>query len=162
VWCAAVAVGLVTGGCSLLAPAVPAVVPTFPAATTTPAPVKAGLPTSCKDLLNGQQLDTVLGLPLSGVVGTVLGQPSPLVGLTGRLTCSYGIPSPSGGYALQLSAETYRDATAAATRIPVNVDALRTPAANPIPITIGRMTAMYLPLPDGPFVIASPTSTRCR
>jgi len=140
VWCAAVAVGLVTGGCSLLAPAAPAVVPTFSTATTTPAPVvpvKAGLPTSCKDLLNGQQLDAVLGLPLSGVVRTVLGQPSPSVGLTGRVTCSYGIPSPSGGYALQLSAETYRDDAAAAARIPVNVDALRTPGVNPIPITIG-------------------------
>ena len=158
VWCAAVCVGLVTGGCSLLAPAAPAVVPTFSAATTTPAPVvpvKPGLPTSCKDLLNGQQLDAVLGLPLSGVVRTVRGQPSPSVGLTGRVTCSYGIPSPSGGYALQLSAETYRDDAAAAARIPVNVDALRTPGVNPIPITIGRMTAMYLPLPDGPFLIAS-------
>jgi len=133
-------------------------VPTFSTATTTPAPVvpvKAGLPTSCKDLLNGQQLDAVLGLPLSGVVRTVRGQPSPSVGLTGRVTCSYGIPSPSGGYALQLSAETYRDDAAAAARIPVNVDALRTPGVNPIPITIGRMTAMYLPLPDGPFLIAS-------
>jgi len=158
VWCAAVAVGLVTGGCSLLAPAAPAVVPTFSTATTTPAPVvpvKAGLPTSCKDLLNGQQLDAVLGLPLSGVVRTVRGQPSPSVGLTGKVTCSYGNPSPSGGYALQLSAETYRDDAAAAARIPVNVDALRTPGVNPIPITIGRMTAMYLPLPDGPFLIAS-------
>ncbi len=48
-----------------------------------------------------------------------------------------------------------RDATAAATRIPVNVDALRTPAANPIPIAIGRKTAIYPPLPDGPFLIAS-------
>jgi len=156
VWCAAV--GLVTGGCSLLAPVAPAIVPTFSAATTTPAPVvpvKAGLPTSCKNLLNGQQLDAALGLPLSGVVRTVRGQPSPSVGLTGRVTCSYGIPSPSGGYALQLSAETYRDDPAAAARIPVNVDALRTPGVNPAPITIGPTTALYLPLPDGPFLIAS-------
>jgi len=150
VGCAAIAV--LTGSCSLLAPVAPAVVPTFSATTTTPAPVvpiKAGLPTRCKDLLNGQQLDAVLGLPLSGVVRTVLGQPSPSVGL------SYGIPSPSGGYALQLSAETYRDDAAAAARTPVNVDALRTPVVNPIPITIGPTTAMYLPLPDGPFLIAS-------
>jgi len=152
------AIAVVTGGCSLLAPAAPAVVPTFSATTTTPPPVvpaKAGLPTSCKDLLNGQQLDAVLGLPLSAVVRTVLGQPSPSVGLTGRVTCSYGIPSPSGGYALQLSAEAYRDDAAATARIPVNVDALRTPGVNPIPITIGPTTAMYLPLPDGPFLIAS-------
>ncbi len=156
VGCAAIAV--LTGSCSLLAPVAPAVVPTFSATTTTPAPVvpvKAGLPTRCKDLLNGQQLDAVLGLPLSGVVRTVLGQPSPSVGLNGRITCSYGIPSPSGGYALQLSAETYRDDAAAAARTPVNVDALRAPGVNPIPITIGPTTAMYLPLPDGPFLIAS-------
>ncbi len=152
------AIAVVTGGCSLLAPAAPAGVPTFSATTTTPTPVvpvKAGLPTSCKDLLNGQQLDAVIGLPLSAVVRTVLGQPSPPVGLTGRVTCSYGIPSPSGGYALQLSAEAYRDDAAATARIPVNVDALRTPGVNPIPITIGPTTAMYLPLPDGPFLIAS-------
>ena len=51
-------------------------------------------------------------------------------------------PSPSGSYALQLSAETYRDDAAAAARIPVNVDALRAPGVNPIPITIGRTTAI--------------------
>jgi len=99
---AALTVTALTGSCSLLAPVAPAVVPTFSATTTTPAPVvpvKAGLPTRCKDLLNGQQLDAVLGLPLSSVVRTVLGQPSPSVGLNGRITCSYGIPSPSGGYA---------------------------------------------------------------
>ena len=156
VCCAAITAA--TGGCSLVAPVAPAVVPTFSAPTVTPpsvAVVKAGVPTSCKNLLNGQQLDAVLDLPLSGVVRTVLGQPSPSVGLTNRVTCSYGIPSPAGGYALALSAETYRDDAAAAARIPVNVDALRTPGVNPIPITIGRMTAMYLPLPDGPFLIAS-------
>jgi len=82
-----------------VAPVAPAVVPTFSAPTVTPpsvAVVKAGVPTSCKDLLNGQQLDAVLGLPLSGVVRTVLGQPSPSVGLTNRVTCSYGIPSTAG------------------------------------------------------------------
>ena len=156
VWCAAIV--FVAGGCSLLSPPAPAVVPTFPATTTTPpsvVAVKAGLPTSCKDLLNGQQLDAVVGLPLSGVVRTVLGQPSPSVGLTGRLTCSYGIPAPSGGYALQVSAETYRDDAAAAARIPVNADALRSPGVDPLPIKIGPTTAMYLPLRDGPFLITS-------
>jgi len=78
-----------------------------------------------------------------------------IAALQRRLGCSYGIPSPSGGYALQLSAEAYRDDAAATARIPVNVDALRTPGVNPIPITIGPTTAMYLPLPDGPFLIAS-------
>jgi len=78
------------------------------------------------------------------------------VGLTGRLTCSYGIPSPSGGCALQLSAETYRDdAAAAAARIPENVDALRSPGTDPTPIKIGPTTAMYLPLREGPYLIAS-------
>jgi len=156
VWCAAIV--FVAGGCSLVSPPAPAVVPTFPATTTTPpsvVAVKAGLPTSCKGLLNGQQLDAVVGLPLSGVVRTVLGQPSPSVGLTGRITCSYGIPSPSGGYALQLSAETYRDDAAAAARIPVNVATLRSPGTDPTPIKIGPSTAMYLPLRDGPYLIAS-------
>jgi len=156
VCCAAITAA--TGGCSLVAPVAPAVVPTFSAPTVTPpsvAVVKAGVPTSCKDLLNGQQLDAVLGLPLSGVVRTVLGQPSPSVGLTNRVTCSYGIPSPAGGYALALSAETYRDDAAAAARIPVNVDALRSPGVDPLPIKIGPTTAMYLPLRDGPFLITS-------
>ncbi len=84
------------------------------------------------------------------------GTTQPLVGLTGRLTCSYGIPSPSGGCALQLSAETYRDdAAAAAARIPENVDALRSPGTDPTPIKIGPTTAMYLPLREGPYLIAS-------
>ncbi len=72
-----------------------------------------------------------------------------------RVTCSYGIPAPSGGYALQVSAETYCDDAAAAARIPVNVDALRSPETDPIPIKIGPSTAMYLPLHDGPYLIAS-------
>jgi len=32
---------------------------------------------------------------------------------------------------------------------------LRTPGVDPLPIKIGRMTAMYLPLRDGPMLIGS-------
>jgi len=147
-------------GCSLGAPvAAPPVVPTFPRTTTTApstAPARQpGLPTTCQDLIDGKRLDTTLGLPLSVVVRTVLGQPSPVVGLTGRITCSYGIPSPTGGYALQVSATSYRDEAAAAARVPVNVEALRTPGVNPIPIAVGQTTGMYLALPDGPVLLAS-------
>ncbi len=134
-------------GCSLGAPvAAPPVVPTFPRTTTTApstAPARQpGLPTTCQDLIDGKRLDTTLGLPLSVVVRTVLGQPSPVVGLTGRITCSYGIPSPTGGYALQVSATSYRDEAAAAARVPV-------------PIAVGQTTGMYLALPDGPVLLAS-------
>ena len=114
-----------------------------------------GLPTTCQDLIDGKRLNATLGLPLSVVVRTVLGQPSPAVGLTGRITCSYGIPSPSGGYALQVSATSSRDDAAAAARVPVNVEALRTPGVNPIPIAVGQTTGMYLVLPDGPMLLAS-------
>jgi len=108
-----------------------------------------------QDLIDGKRLDATLGLPLSVVVCTVLGQPSPVVGGVGRITCSYGIPSPTGGYALQVSATSYRDEAAAAARVPVNVEALRTPGVNPIPIAVGQTTGMYLALPDGPVLLAS-------
>lgn len=153
------AVALMAAGCSLVTPVAEPVVPTFPATTTTaappPAPVKAGLPKNCNDLIEGKQLDDAVGLPLSGVVRTVIGQPSPSVGLIGRVSCSFGIPSPSGGYALELSLTSYRDEEAAAARVPINVEALRTPGVDPLPIKIGRMTAMYLPLRDGPMLIGS-------
>lgn len=153
------ATALVAAGCSMLTPVAEPVVPTFPATTTTAAPAPAssrtGLPTSCKDLINGQQLDTALGLPLSGVVRSVVGVPSPSVGMTARLSCSYGIPSPSGGYALEVSLTTYRDEAAAAARVPVNVEAMRGPGEDPMPIKIGQMTATYLPLHDGPYLIVS-------
>ncbi len=98
---------------------------------------------------------------------TVLGQPSPSVGLNGRITCSYGICTKARGVRRRRGPtdDLPRDrrqrrpkrvgGLAAAARTPVNVDALRTPGVNPIPITIGPTTAMYLPLPDGPFLIAS-------
>lgn len=92
---------------------------------------------------------------MSVVVQTMIGQPSPAVGLTGRVSCRYGIPSPSGGYALDLSVTSYRDDVAAAARIPLNVEALRTPGINPVPVTVGQLAGMYLPLTDGPLLIAS-------
>jgi len=115
----------------------------------------AGFAHHVQDLIDGKRLDATLGLPLSVVVRTVLGQPSPVVGGVGRITCSYGIPSPTGGYALQVSATSYRDEAAAAARVPVNVEALRTPGVNPIPIAVGQTTGMYLALPDGPVLLAS-------
>ena len=148
-----------TAGCSLLSPVAAPVVPTFPP-TTTAAPTnspdtKPVLPSSCKDLLDGQQLDKALGLPLSAVVKTVVGQPSPSVGQTGRVSCSYGIPSAASTYALELSLTSYRDVPSAAARVPVNVEALRIPGVEPVPVTAGGMTGMYLALPDGPVLIAS-------
>jgi len=89
----AVGAAWVAAGRSLGAPvAAPLVVPTFPRTTTT-APSTApanqpGLPTTCQDLIDGKPLDATLGLSLSVVVRIVLGQPSPAVGLTGRITCS--------------------------------------------------------------------------
>jgi hypothetical protein len=156
---AVAAVALTAAGCSLISPVAAPVVPTFPATTTTAAPASSGakpvLPANCKDLIDGQQLDKALGLPLSAVVKTVVGQPSPSVGQTGRVSCSYGIPSAAHTYALELSLTSYRDPSAAAARVPVNVDALRTPGVEPLPIPIGGMTGMYLALRDGPMLIAS-------
>ncbi len=37
----------------------------------------------------------------------------------------------------------------------MNIDALRTPGITPLPIRIGQTDAMYLPLPDGPYLIVS-------
>ena len=37
----------------------------------------------------------------------------------------------------------------------MNVDALRSPGTDPTPIKIGPSTAMYLPLREGPYLIAS-------
>lgn len=153
------AVALMAGGCALVAPVAAPVVPTFPATVTTPPPTSTGpkpvLPTRCTDLIDGRQLDKTLGLPLSPVVRTIIGQPSPSVGMTGRVSCRYGIPSPSGTYALELSLSSYRDVSAAAERVPVNVEALRTPGTEPIPLTIGELSGTYLPLRDGPLLIAS-------
>lgn len=156
----AVALTTATAGCSLLSPVAAPVVPTFPV-TTAPAPkagatdAKPNLPSSCKDLIDGQQLDKALDLPLSAVVRTVVGQPSPSVGQTGRVSCRYGIPSPSNTYALEFSLTSYRDGPSAAARVPVNVEALRTPGVDPVPVTAGAMTGEYLALPDGPMLIAS-------
>lgn len=153
------AIALSAAGCALVSPVAAPVVPTFPATTTTAAPnsgaARPELPTRCQDLIDGAQLDNALGLPLSAVVKTTVGQPSPSVGLTGRVSCSYGLPSPSGGYALELSLTTYRDAASAAARVPVNVEALTVPGMNPVPVTIGALSGFYLALPDGPLLIAS-------
>lgn len=153
------AVVLVAAGCSVISPVAAPVVPTFPATTTTAPPAatgtRASLPTNCKDLIDGAQLDKALSLPLSAVVKSVVGQPSPSVGQTGRLSCSYGIASQSNSYALELSLTSYRDEASAAARVPLNVEALRTPGVDPIPIPVGAITGMYLPLRDGPLLIAS-------
>lgn len=153
------AVAFLAAGCALVSPVAAPVVPTFSETTTTPPPTSSvprpALPTSCRSLIDGRQLDNALGLPLSVVVQTRIGQPSPSVGLTGRVSCIYGIPSPSGGHALELSLTTYRDAAAAAARVPVNVEALSIPGVNPVPVAIGQLSGSYLALPDGPLLIAS-------
>ncbi|WP_127783484.1 hypothetical protein [Rhodococcus sp. X156] len=155
------AIAVLAGGCSLVSPVAAPVVPTFPATTSaTPPPAtaqltKEGLPTSCKDLMNGDQLDAALGMPLSAVVKTLVGVPNPDIGLTGRVTCSYGIPSPAGTYALEVSLTAYTDVAAAAVRVPVTVEARRTPGVEAVPLTIGRMNASYLALPDGPVLVAA-------
>ncbi len=153
-------VSLLASGCSLISPVAAPVVPTFPATTTPVAPAASSgprpiLPASCQSLLDGHQLDKALGLPLSVMVKSVVGRPSPAVGQTGRLSCSYGIQSAAHTYALELSLTSYSDAAAAAARVPVNVDALRVPGVDPIAVPIGGVDATYLALPDGPLLIAS-------
>lgn len=79
----------------------------------------------------GPVLDNALQVPLSAPVSSIIGQPSPAVGMTGRLSCRYGIASSPGGYAVELSITSYRDAAAAAARVGVTVDALRTHGFSP-------------------------------
>jgi hypothetical protein len=101
-------------------------------------------------------LDNALQVPLSAAVSSTIGQPSPAVGMTGRLSCRYGIASSPGGYAVELSITSYRDAAAAAARVGVTVDALRTPGFSPAaPLTDGTAQDANLPWRDGPLLIES-------
>jgi hypothetical protein len=97
-------------------------VPTFaqtPPTSTAPAAPEPGsrLPTDCAQLLAGDELAALFGLPVDGLaVRTVLGAPSPSVGREERLTCTYtlsGPGDPGQGVVLRTTVGAYRDAAAA-------------------------------------------------
>ena len=103
---------------------------TSPAApSTTPSPsTLRQLPGTCDDLLPAAAVDGALGRSLGGQTGFVVGLPEKDIGRLGYLNCRYGLPAGSSGTAAgavpkaEIGVSLYKDAPAAAARIPATVD----------------------------------------
>jgi hypothetical protein len=131
-------------------------VPTFPAAaptqTTTRSPASGTgrrLPTDCEDLMGGDELTALFGLPIASVAaGTVLGAPSPSVGRVERVSCTYTASGPVApqlqGVILRMVVGAYSDAAAAHDQHERNVDDERAGASSSAQPELGSAAATLI------------------
>jgi hypothetical protein len=86
------------------------------------------LPGTCDSLLPAAAVDDALGRSLGGQTAFVVGLPEKDIGRLGYLNCRYGLPSGSAGSSAtavakaEIGVSLYKDAQAAAARIPATVD----------------------------------------
>ena len=108
-------------------------VPTFGTSahpTTTP-PVGTTPPKSCTAVAAAADVDKIVGKPLGGSTGQVVGIAQANIGRTARLDCYFGIPDGQGLSAavLTIGISTYTDAPSAQARVTSTVDGARSSGA---------------------------------
>lgn len=135
----------------------PVVVPTVPPPPTTVAPTTTAamaVPTSCAEVIPGDQLDVILGRRWSTKVNVIIGVPVPDIGRTGQITCRYGAPA-NGDYPVEVSVNSYTTAAEASQRIEVTVAAAERQGIGSRRIPAGGADGLYVPYPSGGTVLAS-------
>jgi hypothetical protein len=108
-------------------PTTPATTATTATPSVTPTPTATALrqlPGTCDDLLPAAAVDDALGRSLGGQTAFVVGLPEKDIGRLGYLNCRYGLPDASAGAVAkaEIGVSLYKDAQAAAARIPATVD----------------------------------------
>jgi len=145
-------------GCSRPPPPTPPIVPTIATpsiASESPVPPAAPvLPANCGAMVPGDQLDVVLGLPVSATVSVIFGEAIPGIGRTGRITCRYGVPA-AGTYPLDITLNSYSTPQQAVDRVTVTVTAAEQRGVGSSTVPAGGVDGRYLPFPEGGLVVAS-------
>ncbi|GDY31085.1 hypothetical protein GTS_27180 [Gandjariella thermophila] len=116
-------------GCAARQLAGPAHIPTFETSPPPPRPTVTDreLPRDCLNVATGPEVDQIVGHPLAGSTGFVLGVPDPRISRTARIDCYYGVPEgqPFEKAAVSIAMATYADEPTAAQRMRSTVDDAR-------------------------------------
>ncbi len=153
-----------TSGSPAPEPTVPAFTSSTDASTSSVAPTSTGprLPLECGALLNSQNVDLALGVPLVGRVRSIVGVPEPTISRLERLTCQYGLPEvppPAGQPAppipLEVSVSVYADEAAATERVGETVQSERGRGAAPTTVSVGPVQGTVLVTTDRRLLVAS-------
>lgn len=107
-------------------------VPTFgTTARTTAVPIGTSPPKACTAVAAAADVDKIVGKPLGGSTGQVVGIAQANIGRTARLDCYYGIPDGQGISAavLTIGISTYTDNQSAQARVTSTVDSARSGGA---------------------------------
>jgi hypothetical protein len=116
-------------GCTARQLAGPAEVPTFETSPPPPQPTVTDreLPRDCVNVATGPDVDQIVGHPLVGTTGFVLGLPDPKIGRIGRIDCYYGVPDrqPLEKAAVIITMASYADGPTATQRLRSTVDSAR-------------------------------------
>jgi hypothetical protein len=103
-------------------------VPTF-SGSARPTAVQVGTtpPKACTEVAQPDAVDKIVGHPLGGTAGQVVGVPLATIGRTARLDCYFGIPQGQGLSAavLTIGVSTYTDAPSAQARVTFTVNDAR-------------------------------------
>ena len=154
-------------GCASGSPAPEPTVPAFSSsatATSSAAPTSTGprLPANCGAVLNSQNVDLALGVPLVGRVRSIVGVPEPKISRLERLTCQYGLPEvppPAGQPAppipLEVSVSVYADEASATERVGETVQSERANGAAPTTVAVGPVEGTVLVTADRRLLVAS-------
>jgi hypothetical protein len=128
-------------GCAARQLAGPAQVPTFETSPPPPQPTVADreLPKDCLNVATGPEVDQIVGHPLVGNTGFVLGVPDPTIRRTARIDCYYGVPEgqPPEKAAVTIAMATYADEPTATQRMRSTVDAARERAVPTSEVQVG-------------------------
>jgi len=124
-------------------------VPTFGTAThptTTTPPVGTTPPKQCTAVAVEADVDKIVGKPLGGSTGQVVGIAQANIGRTARLDCYFGIPDGQGLSAavLTIGISTYTDAPSAQARVTSTVDGARSGGATVSTTKVDGSTASVM------------------
>jgi hypothetical protein len=156
------AVGCSSGGAPEPEPTVPTFVsPTTAASSTATTSAGPSLPAECGALLNSQNVDLALGVPLVGRVRSIVGVPEPAIKRLERVTCQYGLPEapPPAGQPvpvpLEISVSVYADEASATERVADTVQSERDRGAAPTTVPVGPAEGTVLVTADRRLLVAS-------
>lgn len=101
--------------------------PTFSGSPAPTPRAERTVPRLCHEVVQGEEVESIIGNGVSGVPAAVVGVPEPAIGRTTRIDCYYGVPTgaPSTAATLTITLAGYTDAATAAYRVGYTMDGER-------------------------------------